>query len=145
MPNYLTPQELKTKSRLDSINMLSGFDDNLIQEVINEQQEIIRSYLEDRYDMEVEYAKTGDDRNVPLLSCLKVFSVHQMHARLNHQINESVELQYDRSLKWLKDVASGKASLSGLNPKHGEDSDGDGIPDGDSSLVSSNTKYPNKF
>ncbi|MCB9245964.1 MAG: DUF1320 family protein [Flavobacteriales bacterium] len=108
---YLLPEELNTVLRDDVRGMLSEFDSSLIEQIIAETEAIVRTYLGEIYDMDVEMAKTLTDRNYAILKHFKDIVIYEIFSRHTRQINEVVAMRYDYAMKWLEKVATGKISL----------------------------------
>jgi hypothetical protein len=78
---------------------------------------MMRKYLDNRYDMNVELAKAGADRHKVLLRWAKVLVIYYIYERVpDDMVPERVIKNYDEVVKALEKVEDGDADIPGLTP-----------------------------
>ena len=106
---FLTKEDYKAVCDDYEFEAIQNNDD------ITEQAELtaieqIKSYCRARYDMDIEFAKTGNERSAMLVQCTVNISLWLMVHRLPQSMGvERREALYEESIKWLRDVQNSKA------------------------------------
>ncbi len=87
-------------------------------------QDILKSYLYDRYDTAKIFATQGTARNMHLVHCGVNLVLHLIHQRLpNYRLPPHVEAAYQETIHFLERLADGKNGLDlprRTHPKTGE-------------------------
>jgi len=81
-----------------------------------------QSYLIQKYDCPVEFAKTGTDRDQQLLSTVVDIALFHLHKRISpRNIPQQRQMAYDRAIDWLKMCAYGDITpnLPKISPTQG--------------------------
>lgn len=67
-----------------------------------------RSYLIQKYDLDKELSKTGNDRDIQLVSYIVDISLYHLHSRISpRNIPELRVTRYENAIEWLKMCAQG--------------------------------------
>lgn len=140
MSTFLTKNELKTGRMTHVVDLLTGFDDDTVDNVISESIEVMRNYLFQYYDVETIFSATEADRHKVVLKHLKKIVIYELHC-IRGNINDQSQIGYDEAMTWLEGVGTGKKPVD--LPRKQEDTDGDGTPDSDTMFLNtgSKTKY----
>jgi len=71
----------------------------------------VKSYLIQKYDMDAEYAKTGDSRDLQTRLAVVDVALYLLHSRISpNNIPELRQKRYDQTISWLKDSAKGNVT-----------------------------------
>ena len=137
---FLSKDELKTVALTEVINIITESDDTIVAQIIAESIDLMKSYLHNYYNINAIFDAAGNDRSLIVLKYLKDIVIHEIYIRRTHEYNEAAKIRYDEALLWLEKVAKGE-----INPPlpQGEDTDGDGKSDTDTSYLNlgSRPKY----
>ncbi len=121
---FLTIAELHTIRTADFIAILKGTDETVIDEIIDENISVFKTFLGSYYDMNAVFTAVDNTRNKTVLKYLKKLIVFELMERRKPGGDDK---DYQEVMKWLEDISSGKLSVD-LPPKL-IDLDGDGIED----------------
>lgn len=122
---FLTIQELKTEAPESFIAILTGTEDEAIDEIIADMIDLMKTNLGSYYDVETIFSKEAGERSRTVLNYLKDLVFYKIQKRRKPGVLDNSE--YDEAMKWLEEVSTGKRKAD-LPPKM-IDIDGDGIPD----------------
>lgn len=124
---FLTKAELKTVTTIETVDLITNNDDDIVDQIIKECISTMTTYLGSYYDMALVFSKTGDARNLTVLKYLKAIVAHDIPKRRKKPVPKDADADYQEAMNWLEKIASGewKADL----PPKTEDEDGDGNPD----------------
>ncbi|MDR0509632.1 MAG: DUF1320 domain-containing protein [Rikenellaceae bacterium] len=119
-------EELRSALYEYQADQIAEDNDTTIRKQILAAEELIRSYLVNRYDVSAIWDAVGDDRNPLLLEHIKSIAVWYLLRLSNPDVLfEKAEKYYQMTMEWLDKVADGL-----LNPTLPPiDADGDGRPD----------------
>lgn len=110
---YITIDDFKMQIQELFLEEVTESDSLLIDEAIALAEEEVFSYLDQRYDAAVEFAKTGSARNAKTKHCAIAIALYHLHCRVTpNQVPAVRNDRYVDSIDWLKDVANGK-----INPR----------------------------
>lgn len=124
---FLQIEELKTVAVREVIDLITSGDDSIVEEIIAESIDLMRSYLFKYYDTEFILGRQGNERSKILLKYLKDIVIHEIYIRRTKKINEVAKLRYDEALLWLEKISKGDIELNA--PKRLTDTNGDGKAD----------------
>ena len=122
---FLTYNELVTEAPKSFLDIVTGTEPEVVDEIILDQMDLIKTNLGSYYDMDEVFAKEGAERNRTVLSYLKDLVFYKLLKRRKPGVLDNSG--YDEAMKWLEDISSGKRKAD-LPPKM-VDIDGDGEPD----------------
>ena len=128
---FLTTTELYSNKPKEVIDLVSEEDTDIVETIVNEQIEVMRSYLS-AYDHEAIFTATGSDRSVIIMKYLKDLVIYELYNRRSHELNPIAEKGFNEAMNWLDKVSTGK--LIPNLPRRQVDTDGDGQPDSDAKL-----------
>lgn len=116
--------------RLNQILEAADEDENVILDAAEtEAAGMIRKHLGNRYNMDVEVAKSGAARNPVLLRWAKVLVIYYIYERIPDElVPERVVKNYDEVMKALEKIEDGDADIPGLTPMTVSDNDGETKP-----------------
>jgi len=102
---FLTKTELKTRTHLEIINAIIKNDDTIIDMIISESITYMKGFLRARFDVDVVFDKTGNDRDQVVLKILKDIVIYEIYSSHNPaMMTKVVQDNHDRAQKWLKEV-----------------------------------------
>lgn len=112
---YITLEELTDGIHAESLTAITRGDDRKAAKAIDDAMAMVRSYLCVRYDIEAEYAKTGNARDgmtVKLVRDIAIYYCYEGSSPVN--MPETREKAYDDAIAFLKSVQAEKAAMPGL-------------------------------
>ncbi|MFJ1330251.1 phage protein Gp36 family protein [Capnocytophaga canimorsus] len=120
---FLTIDELNTVATREVIDLITNNDDAIVEEIIAESIDLMRSYLFKHYNTEAIFSKEGNERSRILLKYLKDIVIHEVYIRRTKKLNEVAKIRYDEAMLWLEKIAKG--DIEADLPKRLTDLDGD--------------------
>lgn len=103
---FLTKEELYTKIYQEILDAIVRNDSTIVEVTIQASVSEMKSYLSDRFDVNLIFGKSGDNRHPLILDFLKDITVYHLHSIYNpDKIPQIRKDRYDRAIQWLKDVA----------------------------------------
>lgn len=126
-PLFLNIDELKTVATREVIDLITKSDNTIVEDIIAESIDLIKSYLYKYYDTDSIFNKVGDERSRVILKYLKDIVIHEVYIRRTKEMNEVAKMRYDEAMLWLEKMAKG--TIEADLPKKLVDIDGDGKPD----------------
>lgn len=123
---FITKEELGSSMYGYQIEQITENDDNIVLQAISAATEEIRSYLTGnnmkqwldgriRYDVDAIFEAEGTARNPLILAHTKTLTKWHIVELCNADvIYEQAKERYDRSIKWLNQLAKGEVTLSTL-------------------------------
>lgn len=128
MSNFITKVDYKVHIRtyrLDQILEAQDEDEDLILDAAeNEAISVISDALAPKYDVNLIFNQSGDNRHKTILRWAKVLVIYYIYERIpDEMVPERVVKNYEHVLERLKYIEQGKANLSGapLITNTGED------------------------
>jgi len=118
-------------NRLDQILEAADEDeDAILDSAENDALGLIRNSLSPRYNMEIEFGKTGDDRNRYVFRMAKLLVIYFIYERVPDEMRpESVTANYEWVLKELQRIEEGKKQVVGLTDVTvTDDNTGESVP-----------------
>lgn len=112
---YITIEELTDGIHAESLTAITRGDTGKATQAIEDAMAMVRSYLCVRYDIEAEYAKTGNARDgmtVKLVRDIAIYYCYEGSSPVN--MPETREKAYDDAIAFLKSVQAEKAAMPGL-------------------------------
>lgn len=112
---YISVEELTDGIHAESLTAITRGDNSKATQAIEDAMAIVRSYLCVRYDIEAEYAKTGNARDgmtVKLVRDIAIYYCYEGSSPVN--MPETREKAYDDAIAFLKSVQAEKAAMPGL-------------------------------
>lgn len=130
---FLTKAELETVALPEVIDLITGSNDAIVETIINESIEVMSSHLYKFYDTEVIFNASGSERSKIILKYLKDIVIHEVYIIRTKRMNEVAKMRYDEAMLWLEKMAKG--DIEANLPRREVDTDGDGLPDSESSFM----------
>ncbi|MDY3521984.1 DUF1320 family protein [Riemerella anatipestifer] len=124
---FLKIDELKTVATREVIDLITNGDNSIVEEIIAESIDLMKSYLFKHYDTTAIFEKEENERPKVLLKYLKDIVIHEIYIRRTKNMNEVAKTRYDEAMLWLEKIARG--TIEADLPKKMVDIDGDGVPD----------------
>lgn len=122
---FLHKDELKTVAPSDFVEIVLGTDSDVVEMIIAEMIDLIKTNIGSYYDAEQIFSKEGNQRSLTVLNYLKDLVWYKLLKRRKPQnLNED---EYNEAMKWLEDISTGKRKAN--LPAVMIDVDGDGAPD----------------
>jgi len=95
------------------IDQLTDTDDTIVADAIADAEDRVREKISPRFDLDIEFAKTGPLRNRSLLKCCISLSIYYLYERLNTQVlPEAKVTAFEIAEHWLNEVYEGKLSVN---------------------------------
>ena len=146
---FLTKAELKTVADLAIVDIITGLDDSVVEQIIAESIDIMSSYLSNYYDPAGIFGPTGgifidEGRNLTVLKYLKDIVAYELYMRHAREMNEVAKVRYGEAMNWLEKMNTGEFKDSRLPPVAGAI----GSLNGQASMemrFNSKTKYESSF
>lgn len=119
MSNFISKDDYKYQIRtyrLDQILEAQDEDEDLmLDSAEGEAIAVLRKHLDNRYDMNTELARSGNDRNKVLLRYAKVLVIYFIYERIpDDLVPDRVVKNYDEVMKSLEKIEDGDADIPGL-------------------------------
>ena len=137
---FLTSDELNSIVDLNLINKLVAKNNAIVDVVISESVEMMKSYLSKFYDTDAIFSKENNDRNLNVLKKLKDIVVYELYTRNPRAMNEVAEKKYAEAINWLEKLNTGEFADKSLPIPVVESSETQ-----TSIRTGSNTKYQSNF
>lgn len=130
MSNFISKADYKPQIRADVLNQVleaADEDEDAILDMAElEAMALVTNYLGNRYEMDTEYAKSGDQRHKVLLRMCKVIVIYLIYERVpDDMVPERVVNNYNDVMKMLDDAKEGEDDIPGLTVKTKVDSEGE--------------------
>lgn len=105
---FLEKSELNTVSTQEVINLITNSDNKIIDNIIAESIDLMKSYLFDVFDAEAIFSQTGTNRSLVILKYLKDIVIHEIYIRRSKVFNEVAQARYNEAMLWLEKIAKGE-------------------------------------
>ncbi len=111
---YFTDTDLKKGIYPEVLAVLTRTDDN-VNAAIVEAMEEVRSYLCARYNMDLEFSKSGDSRNIRVINLIREIAIYNCYKGSNPaNMPEIRQTIYKDTISALVKLQGEKASIPGL-------------------------------
>lgn len=142
---FLTVDEMKTVSTVKTVNLITNNQNDVVNEIISENIDMMKSYLFKYYDTEAIFGATGDARSIIVRKHLKTLVIFDLYMIRQKDVSAEMEKKYDEAMGWLEKIGTGKIEAD--LPRIKVDTDGDGTPDAPSTFMKlgSRKNYKNHF
>lgn len=137
---FISKTELKSASIPEVIDKAINNDTTVVEEIISETEDVMRSYLSGRFNVDEIFEATGEDRSGVVVKHFKKIVIDEIYKRNTGGINDVTQLGYDEAMTWLEGIASGKINGGDLPLKETEADAGDGFI-----KCGGSTRYPSNF
>lgn len=108
---FLNIDELKTVVLREVVDLITTSDDTIVNQIIAESIDLMKSYLNNYYDATAVFDQTGEDRSLIVLKYLKDIVVFEIYIRRTRDFNEVAKIRYDEAMLWLDKVAKGQINV----------------------------------
>ena len=106
---YIEKIDFISITDLSRLNKITGSDDAVWQACLPAAMEEAAGYLRSRYDIEIEYSRTGEARNAKLVQIICAIIIVHLHLKLSGQdVPQYVIELRDHYTKWLKEIQASK-------------------------------------
>ncbi len=110
---FIDKTDIERYLEADTIDQLTDSNDATVNEAILDAEERIREKISPRYNMDVEYAKTGTDRSRSLMKHCINLAIYFLFERLYIDVlPEGRVVAYNEAEKWLDDVYEGRLNVT---------------------------------
>ena len=116
---FLAKAELKTVADIGIVDIITGLDDTIVEQIIAESIDVMSSYLSNYYDPVAIFAATGDARSLMVLKHLKDIVIYEVYIRHSRDMNEVAKVRYEEAMNWLEKMNTGEFKDSRLPPVAG--------------------------
>ena len=115
-PEFLVLSELKTVSDPAIVDIITGLDDTIVTQIIDESIDVMSSYLSVYYDPVEIFSQVTDTRNLMVIKHLKDLVIYEIYIRHTRDMNEVAKTRYDEAMNWLEKMNTGEYKDSRLPP-----------------------------
>lgn len=142
---FLNKVELKTKVPVEIIDLITNSDDTTVDEIIEDNIDVMKTYLFKKYDTDAIFSATGNARSKVIRKHLKSLVVADLYEIRQKPLSEASEKKYDEAMRWLESML--KSNMEADLPTKQIDTDGDGTADGEQPFMrlGSRKSYKNHF
>lgn len=105
---FLSQGELKTVADPAIIDLITGIDTTIVEQIIAESIDLMSSYLSNYYDTNTLFAQRGTSRNLTILKRLKDISIYEIYIRNTRKMNEVAKVRYEEAMNWLEKLNTGE-------------------------------------
>lgn len=106
---FINLEDFKVVASESSLKVITQSDPDNIENAISEAVEEVAGYLRPKYDCEKAFSMEGKQRNSQLVMYTVDIALYNMIACLPQRMGSEVrEERYERAIKWLEGVQSGK-------------------------------------
>lgn len=137
---FIVKDELRTVGVPAVVDKAINSTDAIVNDIIDETEDVMRSYLSGRFDVDVIFSATAGNRNGVILKHFKKIVIDEIYKRKTSGVNEVTQMGYDEAMTWLEGVANGKIPAADLPPKDATPVEGDGFI-----KYGGNTRYDSNF
>ncbi len=130
---FLTVSELRTVSTIQVVNLITNNQDTVVNELIEENVDLMKSYIYKYYDVDAIFNAEGTERSKIVLKHLKSLMIYDLYIIRNKSVSQELENKYAEAMGWLEKIAKG--TIEADLPRKEIDTDGDGTPDGSSQFM----------
>ena len=110
---FLVKADLLNYIDTSTIDQLTDGTDTYVVNAISEAEDRIREKISPRYDLDVEFAKTGTTRNSSLLKhAINISILYLFQRTYTDVLPEGREMANDTAEKWLNDVYEGRINVT---------------------------------
>ena len=102
---FLTPDDYKYLIKEDILSRIVSHDMSQVASAQMWAQELIESYLREKYDVAQVFNKTGEDRNALIMGIMMDLVIHKLHSRSNVEIPTARIQAYETAMEWLNKVS----------------------------------------
>jgi phage gp36-like protein len=105
---FISTAEFSTTISTDIISLLSGGDDGLVDYIVDQNVELMKTYLRAKYSADTIFSTTGDNRNILLRKYCADLSVYDLYSLCTgiRQIPALRIKRYNDAILWLQQVQS---------------------------------------
>lgn len=136
---FLTDNDYKTLIATDDLDVIQNSDVTVREAAEKTAIEYIKGFTRSRYDMDYEFALSGDDRNPVLVMYIMDEVLYILHTSVpGRMVPETRELRKEQFDKWLDKVQRGivTPSFKLLDDEDGESDPGNPVKYGGNTSVS---------
>ncbi len=137
---FIIKEELKTVSVPAVVDKAINENDDIVLDIIDETEDVMRSYLSGRFDVDAIFSAVADARSGVVVKHFKKIVVDEIYKRKSNGLNEVTQLGYDEAMTWLTGVANGQIAAGDLPPANEDQTPGDGFI-----KYGGNTRYDSNF
>lgn len=136
---FLSKSELKTVADINLVNKITDLDDSIVEDIILESIDKMKSYLSRYYDTEAIFEKEGSERKPSIVKRLKDIVIYEIYERHTRDTNAVAARRYAEAMDWLEKINTGELGDKTLPPAPSDDKGNNGTT-GDSRF-GSGTRY----
>lgn len=110
---FLTTDDFLMKMSEDIRNQITDTNNAILDDAEIHATAIIQDAFYDKYDLDAEFAKTGDDRHRNLLRWMLNLTIYFIYERIpDEQVPERIVKNYDDTIAEIKAIEQGKRNTS---------------------------------
>lgn len=107
---FLEKSELGTVATLSIISKITGDDDAIVNDIIEESISLMKGYLSRYYDAETIFSAEGNNRHKAALKRLKDIVIYEIYERHTREQNAVAARRYNEAMAWLEKLNTGEHS-----------------------------------
>lgn len=111
--NFLTIDDFALKLSEEIRNQITGSDDTILDDAELQSTAIIQDAFFQKYDLDVEFAKTDEERHNTLLRWMLNLTLYFIYERIpSNQVPERVVKNYDDTIVEIKAIEQGRRNTT---------------------------------
>jgi len=120
---FITKVDFPAAVHLEILDALTRDNNDVITDNVDRAVDEIQAYLNGRYNVAVDFAKTGGDRNKFLVRVTCIMALYYIYLAHNpRKLHQAMVDEFNRYIEMLEGIQAGKINPVGLTPA-GEDDD----------------------
>lgn len=110
---FLSIEDFELKLSEDIRNQITDSDDTVLEDAEMHATAVIQDAFYNKYDLDAEFAATGEDRHKNLLRWMLNLTIYFIYERIpDEQVPDRIVKNYDDTIKEIKDIEQGKRNTS---------------------------------
>lgn len=105
---FLQKTELNSVGQINLINKLLNSNDEILDTIIAESIALMKSYLSRKYDIDIIFNATGEDRHAIVVKRLKDIVIYEVYERLSRESNSVAARRFSEAMVWLEKLNTGE-------------------------------------
>lgn len=120
---FLVKEELKTVADVNIINKIIDSDNSIVDDIITESIDKMKSYLSRYYNADAIFATEGAERKPSIVKRLKDIVIYEIYERHTREQNAVAMRRYAEAMDWLEKINTGELGDGTLPVKPNNDDD----------------------
>jgi phage gp36-like protein len=119
---FVTKSDFPASVHIEILDALTREDDTVITDNVSRAVDEIKAYLNGRYNVEADFAKTGTARNMFLVRITVIIALYYIYLVHNpRKLTQVTVDEFNRQITMLEGIQAGKINPVGLTPASDDD------------------------